>query len=141
MASDRCKSVEKMKRGLQASSSEPAKRKKVKHESYKKWVREYDRECQTVMWLECENGGRYETCDKAQMSSMHQVQGQDYNWKNFSDKWISGADSVRTTNVLDHVKSNQIVHAMNLLRKQQAQAQGMSVATYSPIAQSLTHTD
>ena len=57
--------------------------------------------------------------------------------KNFSDKWISGADSVHTTNVVDHAKSYQHVHAMNLLRKQQTQAQGMSVATYTPITQSL----
>jgi len=58
-------------------------------------------------------------------------------WKNFSDKWISGVDSVRTTNVLDHAKSDQHVHAMNLLRREQAQAQGASVTTYAPIAQSL----
>ena len=57
--------------------------------------------------------------------------------KNFSNKWISGADSVRTTNVLDHAKFDQHVHAMNLLRKQQAQVQGMNGATYAPIAQSL----
>ena len=57
--------------------------------------------------------------------------------KNFSDKWVNGADSVRTTNVLDHAKSDQHVHAMNLLRREQARAQGASVATYAPIAQSL----
>ena len=33
--------------------------------------------------------------------------------------------------------SDQHVHAINLLRKQQVQAQGMSVTTYAPIAQSL----
>ena len=59
-------------------------------------------------------------------------------WKNFSDKWISGADSVRTTNVLDHAKSDQHVHAMNLLRREKAQAQGASIATYAPIAKSLS---
>ena len=36
--------------------------------------------------------------------------------KKFNDKWISGVDSVRTTNVLDHAKSDQHMHAMNLLR-------------------------
>ena len=39
----------------EASSSEAgAKRKKVKHDTYQKWLREYDRECQTVTWLDCE---------------------------------------------------------------------------------------
>ena len=50
---------------------------------------------------------------------------------------VSGADSVRTTNVLDHAKSDKHVHAMNLLRKEQAQAHGVSVAAYALIAQSL----
>ncbi len=45
--------------------------------------------------------------------------------KNFSDKWISGADSVRTTNVVDHAKFDRHVHTMNLHKKDQAQAQGV----------------
>ena len=47
--------------------------------------------------------------------------------KNYSDKWITGANSVRTTNVVDHAKSEQHIHAMNLLRKERAQAQGAPV--------------
>ena len=49
-----------MKRGATSaggSSSElPAKRRKVKHETYQKWVRQYNRDCQTVTWLDCETG-------------------------------------------------------------------------------------
>ena len=67
---------------------------------------------------------------------MHHVQRQDYKPEKF-DKWIGGADSVCNTNVLVHAESDQHVHAINLLRKQQVQAQGMRVTTYAPIAQSL----
>ena len=43
-----------MKRSLAASASEqPAKQRKVKHEMYQKWVRQYNHECQTVTCLEC----------------------------------------------------------------------------------------
>ena len=52
--------------------------------------------------------------------------------KNFSNKWISGADLVRMTNVLNHAKSDQHVHAINLLKKELAQAQGVSIAAYAP---------
>lgn len=46
-----------MKRILAASASEqPVKWRKVKHKTYKKWVRQYDRECQTVTWLDCKTG-------------------------------------------------------------------------------------
>ena len=46
-----------------SGSELPAKRRKVKHETYQKWVRQYDRDFQTVMWLDCETGieGGYNT--------------------------------------------------------------------------------
>jgi len=31
-----------------------AKQQKVKYETYKKWIVEHNRECQTVRWLDCE---------------------------------------------------------------------------------------
>ena len=55
--------------------------------------------------------------------------------KNFSEKWISGADSVRMTNIHDHAKSNQHVHAMNLRRKELVDAKGLDTSSYSSIAQ------
>ena len=57
--------------------------------------------------------------------------------RNFSEKWINGADSVRTTNVRDHAKSDQHVHAMNLHRRELARAKGLGPASYSSIAQAL----
>ena len=43
-----------MKRRCSASASEQAKRRKVKHEIYRKRVTQFERECQTVTWLDCE---------------------------------------------------------------------------------------
>ena len=38
-----------------ASGSEPlAQRRKVKHGTYQKWVSQYDRNCQTMAWLDCD---------------------------------------------------------------------------------------
>ena len=54
--------------------------------------------------------------------------------KNYSEKWVTGAESVRTTNVTDHAKSDQHVHAMSLHRKELAHQRGASVASYVPIA-------
>ena len=132
-----------MKRGATSASASrselPAKRRKVKHETYQKWVRQYDRDCQTVTWLDCETGikGGVKVVTKLKCRVCTKYRDRILGRKNFSDKWISGADSVRTTNVLDHAKSDQHVHAMNLLRREQAQARSVSVATYAPIAQSL----
>ena len=52
------------------------------------------------------------------------------------DYW--GADSVKTTNVRDHTKSDQHGHAMNLHRKDLAHAKGLGAAAYAPIAQALS---
>ena len=80
-----------------ASGSEPpAQRRKVKHEIYQKWVSQYNRNWQTMAWLDCDTAIergvklvmklKYRVCAKYK----DKIQG----WKNFSDKWISGADSV-----------------------------------------------
>ena len=92
-----------MKRTRAASSGDqPAKRRKVKHETYK---------YQTVTWLDCdtgfEDGVKVVTKLKCRMCTKYRqrIVGR----KNFSDKWINGADSIRTANVTDHAKSDQHV--------------------------------
>ena len=57
--------------------------------------------------------------------------------KNFSGKWIDGADSVRTTNLIDHAKSDQHVHAMKLQNMDEAQRKGTDTTVFMPIVQSL----
>ena len=47
--------------------------------------------------------------------------------RNFSDKWIVGADSVRLSNVRDHAQNNQHLRAMSLLRKRCAESAGLDV--------------
>ena len=116
-----------------------SKRRKVKYETYKHWVSEYDRECQTASWLECEAeisaGKRYVTklkcwiCRKYNSSIIGQ--------RNYSDKWIEGAESVRATNIRDHSKSDQHVHAMNLYKRDMTKASGKSTVSYAPIARAL----
>ena len=50
-------------------------------------------------------------------------------------KSIIGADSVRTTNLRDHAKSDGHTHAMNQHRKYLARAKGLGAPSYSAIAQ------
>ncbi len=129
-----------MKRRLaESDSDQEAKRTNVKHETHKKLLAQYDRECQTVTWPICETG-----IDAGVKVAMHlkrrvctKYRQRIVGRKNFSDKRVTGADSVRTTNVLDHAKSDQHVHAMNLHKREQAQGTGASVASYAPIVRSL----
>ena len=52
-----------------------------------------------------------------------------------SEKWIIGANSVRVSNVHDHVQSEQHAHAMMLLKKQYAKSAGLPPSSYAPIAE------
>lgn len=57
--------------------------------------------------------------------------------KNFSNKWIVGAESVCTNNLKDHAQNDQHAQAMMMLNKEQSQAQGLGLSSYAPIAKAL----
>ena len=128
-----------MKRRLESADLPGEKRRRVKYDTYKKWVMDFDKDCQTVAWLDCETeidaGVKVVTSLKCRLCSKYRdsITGR----RNFSEKWINGADSVRTTNVRDHAKSDQHMHAMNLHRRELVRAKGLGPASYSPIAQAL----
>lgn len=57
--------------------------------------------------------------------------------RNFSDQWISSADSVCTSNICDHATSKQHSDTMTLLQKEAASAAGQSLALSGPIVVAL----
>ena len=131
--------MSKRARPAELDSEQPAKRRKVKLETYKRWVKQYDSEFQTVSWLDCETsveaGSRVVTELKCRVCA--KFRSKIIGKKNFSDKWIDGAESLRTINVVDHAKSNQHTHAMNLHRREKASSSGASAMTYAPIVRAL----
>ena len=59
--------------------------------------------------------------------------------RNFSEHWIVGADSVRTSNIRDHSHTDQHIHAMSLLKREQAKASNSACCSYSsPIVHALS---
>ena len=125
-----------MKRRRDAQTGAGNAKKRVTHDTFTKWQRDFDRESQTMTWLDCETGTesgkkiveklKCRVCTKF----VDKIRGR----KNFSDKWICGADSVRTSNVRDHARNDQHTHAMSLLKKERAEASGLAPASYAPIA-------
>ena len=108
---------------LADAAADPKKR-KVMYPTYQKWRRDFDRDYKTVTWLGCETemagGKRYVTrlnctiCAKYKLRIMGR-------W-NYSDRWIAGVDSLRTSYIRDHAHSDQHEHAMSLLLKEKAVA-------------------
>ena len=131
-----------MKRALSSSdeaSTSEAKKRKVTYATYQKWKSELDRDCQTVSWLDCESkvvaGKRI--VSKLRCSMCAKFKAKIGSRRNFSDRWIVGADSVRTSNIRDHARADQHTHAMNLLKKEQAEASGSGSCSFAPIARKL----
>ena len=111
----------------------------VEHGTFLKWRRELEREYETGLWLCCstekKNNKMIVTELRCKVCAEHEdaISGA----KNFSDKWIYGAESVRISNVRDHAKSDQHARAMSISKKKHAAASGISPLVFSPITRSL----
>ena len=117
-----------MKRLRDSSSGErsSSNRREVTFYTYKKWMTELDHSFQTLSWLDCDTrlieGKKVVTKLKCKVCTKHKlrINGR----KHFSTKWIEGADSIRTSNIRDHANADQHIHAMEIEKREQAQAKG-----------------
>ena len=107
--------IESMKRrSTQGDSGSTNAKKCVTYDTFAKWQRELDRECQTLSWLDCQTGmeGGKKIVEKLKCKVCTKFVDKIRGRKNFSDKWICGADSVRTSNVRDHAHNDMHIHAV-----------------------------
>ena len=113
-------------------------RRSVKYDTFKKWQSNVDAEMQTLTWLDlncvAELSSKNQIVKQLKCKICSKYQERITGIRNFSDKWIVGADCVRTSNIRDHSKSDQHIAAMNLHRKDAGKEQGMSVLELVPIA-------
>ena len=111
-----------MKRRRDTQSGAGNVKKRVTHDTFRKWQRDFDRECQTMTWLDCETGTESgkKIVDKLKCRVCTKYVDKIRGRKNFSDKWLCGADSVRTSNVRDHTHNDQRTYVMSLLKKERA---------------------
>lgn len=122
------------------ASAPEAKKRKVAYATFSKWKVDMDKECQTVTWLDCDTevqaGKRFVTKLRCSVCTKFKVkiEGQ----RNFSECWITGAESVRNSNIRDHARSDQHERAMNLLKRERAIASNAPTSSYAPIAQALS---
>ena len=88
-----------------------------------------------LTWLDCHSEFDHgKKVTKLSCSVFAKYQDKIKGRKNFSDKWITGAESLRTLNIIDHAQCKQHKHTMTLRRKEQAQSKGLGAASYARIA-------
>ena len=125
-----------MKRRRETQYGGGASKKRVTYEMFKKWLVDFDRDSNTMIWLECKTAteGGKRVVEKLKCKVCTRFADRIRGRKNFSEKWIVGADSVRTSNVCDHAHNDQHKHAMSLLTKKRAKSSGLTAVSYAPIA-------
>ena len=119
--------------------SAPSAKQSVSHSTLLKWQGEIDKEIQTLLWLDCEakNEHSKKVVTKRKCKVCVKFQPKIAGRRNYSDKWIVGADSLGTSNIKDHAHTDQQYHAM-LLLKEQSRSVGLGPQSYAPIARSLS---
>ena len=102
----------------------------------KKWQRDFNKEVKSITWLDCVTSGKKEVV-ALRCTVCCRFKERIQSFRNFSDKWIVGADSLCTSNIRDHTKTNQHYLAMKLLEKELAIAKGDGPSTYASIARAI----
>ena len=115
------------------------KKRNILYDTFRKWQRDFDKDLKSLTWLDCVTMLQFgkKVVVALRCSVCCRFKQQIESSRNFSDKWILGADSLRTSNIRDHAKTNQHELAMKLLAKEHAIAKGASTSTYAPIVQAM----
>ena len=124
-----------------SASQDPAKKAKrqVSVATFKKWQTNYEQEYQSLTWLRCDVDQR----DRSLVGLLwcavcRRFEERIRGVKNFSNVWVTGSSNHKSSNVLDHGRSEQHKVAMTRLRVEQSRA---PASTYAPIARSLLTMD
>ena len=123
------------KRGCEPCSSNgtpTTKKRTVSKRTAEKWVKEFDKDLNTSVWL------RFETADHDHVVSLScalctQFQDKLVGMRNYRTSFIDGTSNVRTSSFKEHATTDMHVRAMQLFRKQQS----TSVFQYAPITKAL----
>ena len=114
----------------QEAEQKGTKKRRVEYATFQKWQRDH----QTMAWLDCVAGkeGTKKVVAKLKCKVCSKFVDNIRGRKNFSEKLIAGADSVRISNVHNHTQNDQHAHVMSLLRKQCSQSAGLGPSSYAP---------
>ena len=98
------------------ASSSATKKRRVDCATYEKWQRDLDHEYQTTSWLDCssEKHSGKTVVAKLKCKICSEFESRIQRRKNFSSKWIDGAESMRVSNA-PRVINNLIARAFNKL--------------------------
>ena len=109
------------------------------YRTYQKWKTELDRDCQTIAWLDCdmEVSGKKKIVMRLRSAVCSKFKASIATRRNFREKWLCGAEFLRTSNIRNHAKADQHTHEMTLLKREHTRKSGSNSISYAPIPRAL----
>ena len=126
------------KRAADSAPSTSSKKRKVTVTTFNKWKTQFERDHNTLSWLQCDISKEDKTVVETlwcEVCKKHE--GKITGMKNFSRAWITGSSNQKTSNIVNHATSEQHRASMTRVRAEAAKASNQPLTTYSPIAHSL----
>ena len=119
----------------QRGKSTRYKKQSVSYSVFCRWKKKFDTDCKTMSWLECETtySGARRNVVKLRCKVCKKFEDKIVGLRNV----IGGFQGLRTSNIKNHSRSDQHVHAMLMLCKEQTIAAGLGPRSYAPIAKLL----
>ena len=107
-------------------------KRQVQLSTFEKWQRELDKEHNMLPWHCCEQDRR----EQSLVSTLHCKVCREYDdkiigFRNFSNAWINGSSNQKTSNIVDHARSDQHKAAMNHMHTAIARGQNKPLLTCS----------
>lgn len=128
-----------------SSSSGPAakkSRRQVSLSTFEKWQKQFDKDYQSLSWLQCTK----DPIDRTIVSTLfcrvcRQYESKIESMRNYSAAWVRGSLNHKTSNILDHTRSEQHTASMSYQRIATAKASNQPLQSYAPIARCLLTMD
>lgn len=124
-----------------STSSAPAAKKtrrQVTISTFEKWQKQFDKDHKSLSWLRCKKDpGDRSLVLELFCNVCRQYESKINGMRNYSAAWVNGSSNHKTSNILDHAKSEQHATAMLQERRAIAKASNQPIQTYAPIARSL----
>lgn len=125
-----------------SSVADKKKKQQVSVATFKQWQTSYEKEYQSLSWLRCSTDEHNPSLvDTLSCAFCTRFDDKIRGLKNLSSAWISGSNNHRTSNIVDHAKSEQHKASMMCLCADQAKSKQLNITSYSPIARCLLKMD
>ncbi len=132
------KMADRKKRATSGCSTSASKRTKRHVATCEKWQRDFDRDYQSLLWLQYD----VDKADRSLVDTLYHEVCRTYKDKirfsrNFSGVWVTGSTNHNSSNIVDHGNSAQHTACMAHMQAVSARAQNKPAESYAPIVRSL----